>query len=298
MLSFLEEYWPMNPATLLIPLLLAAGCAAPETTPDCDAPSEVADGGELWLLTYNVAGLPEPLSQSTPEANHPLIAPLLDRYDLVLVQEDFWYHDLLESKASHRCRSVPMLQDPSLVAMTDGLSRFSRFPFSDFARFAWNECSGRFICASDCLAPKGFTRARTRLADGAEVDVYNLHMDAGSCQGDLRVRGAQVQQLLEELSAYSSGRAVVVAGDFNLSPDRPEDEEVLNRLLSQASLRGACREVECRDEGIDRVLYRSSAAVRLEPLRWQRPDDFVDGDGVDLSDHRPVAVQLGWQLDG
>jgi hypothetical protein len=41
---------------------------------------------ELSVLTYNVAGLPAEVSGSDPVANHPQISPLLNGYDLVLVQ--------------------------------------------------------------------------------------------------------------------------------------------------------------------------------------------------------------------
>src|SRR5688572_3631650 len=51
--------------------------------------------GNFELLTYNVAGLPEGISRSRPQANLPLIAQLLGRYDVALVQEDFAYPELL-----------------------------------------------------------------------------------------------------------------------------------------------------------------------------------------------------------
>src|SRR3954464_1761273 len=56
---------------------------------------EVAHGGQFRLLTYNVAGLPQVVSPSTPRQNIPLVSPLLNAYDVVLVQEDFSYHELL-----------------------------------------------------------------------------------------------------------------------------------------------------------------------------------------------------------
>lgn len=51
--------------------------------------AEPPPSGTFTTLTYNVAGLPEGLSGSNPSVNTPLISPLLNAYDLVLVQEDW-----------------------------------------------------------------------------------------------------------------------------------------------------------------------------------------------------------------
>lgn len=45
--------------------------------------------GSFKALTYNVAGLPAPISGSEPATNSPLISPKLNDYDLVLLQEDW-----------------------------------------------------------------------------------------------------------------------------------------------------------------------------------------------------------------
>jgi len=44
-------------------------------------------GGELSVLSYNVAGLPQEISSENPEEHIPLISPLLDEYDIVLTQD-------------------------------------------------------------------------------------------------------------------------------------------------------------------------------------------------------------------
>src|SRR5690349_17993506 len=51
--------------------------------------------GELNLLTYNVAGLPEGISSSHPQLYTSYISPLLNEFNVVQVQEDFNYHDSL-----------------------------------------------------------------------------------------------------------------------------------------------------------------------------------------------------------
>ena len=67
--------------------------------------------------------------------------------------------------------------------------------------------------------------------------------------------------------------------------------ESLAELTERAGLTEVCGELDCPKPWlIDRVLYRGSAFVTLEPLRWQVPGGFVDEQGDPLSDHLPVVV--------
>jgi hypothetical protein len=257
--------------------------------------------GEFLALTYNVAGLPEGISKSHPEEYTPQISPLLNAYDLALVQEDFWYHQELSEKATHPYRSDPAHEDPTLEELGDGLNRFSIFPMQDHQRVAWEACNGLLEEGADCLTHKGYSVARHELAPAIFVDVYNLHLDAGSEEGDQQARQAQVEQFLEGCLAKSDGEAIIVAGDTNLKPereDRPLDAVSFDRLLTEAGLKDACREVGCPEERIDRILFRSSRELRLTPIAYNRRDDFVDPEGNDLSDHLPVEVRFSWLESG
>jgi len=262
--------------------------------------SGTADNGHLGrqdflALSYNVAGLPEPLSSSQPSVNIPQISALINSYDLVLVQEDFWYHNELTAQAEHPYQSESMWEQPDWLHMGDGLNRFSVFPLSALTRITWIECSGFLDCSSDCLTTKGFSVAEIQLADGILVDVYNLHMDAGSCDGDIVTRRVQTEQLVEEINIRSSGKAVIVAGDTNLKFSRPDDMVSLDFLLLETGLQDACRFLECGNEIIDRIMFRSSDLVSLTPLSWELPPEFIDAEGNDLSDHIPVSVRFGWE---
>jgi hypothetical protein len=252
-----------------------------------------ATEGELSVITYNVAGLPQGISGSNPQTNMPQISPLLVDYDLVLVQEDFWYHDTLVQDIDHPYQSAPWNREPQFDDIGDGLNRFSRVPFGRFERVSWGQCHGNLDCASDCLATKGFSFAVTRLSNQAEVDVYNIHAEAGRCEEDLRVRRETYQLLLDFMQRRSAGRAVLLAGDFNLRAERPEDLALLDQLRDTLGLTDACLVFGCEDR-IDRVMLRSSDQVTLTPLSWDTPAVFVDAQGADLSDHKPVAVRVHW----
>lgn len=249
--------------------------------------------GEFTLLTYNVAGLPQGISSGNPGKNIPLMSPLLNRYNLVLVQEDFAFHEPLKAQAQHPFQTTPQAKPPGFF-LPDGLNRFSAFPFTTLFRTTWTNCSNND--GNDCFAAKGFSMAATTLAPGAVVDIYNLHLDSGSSPQDVATRKAQVEQLLRFLNTRSAGKAVIIAGDINLNPwSRPLDADALQRLLAAGKLTDTCELLDCGVSLVDRVLFRSSTTVRIRPLAWQIDSAFVDEKGQPLSDHQAVSVTIQWQ---
>jgi endonuclease/exonuclease/phosphatase family metal-dependent hydrolase len=249
--------------------------------------------GSFTVLTYNVAGLPEPLSGSMPATYTSMISPLLNAYDLVLVQEDFAYHEDLVSQADHPYQSEPM-QPAAGDTIGDGLNRLSRHSFSDHQREAWRVCNGQLDSGSDCLTKKGFAFARHEIAPGVHLDVYNLHMDAGGSREDIEARAAQTQQLLDSIATHSAGAALIVAGDTNM---RESSEAILQDLLEGAGLVDACRVLDCPEiDRIDRIMLRGSDGLALVPENWRLDESFVTRDGEPLSDHEAVAIDLHWTL--
>ncbi|MDD9936628.1 MAG: endonuclease/exonuclease/phosphatase family protein [Myxococcales bacterium] len=275
-----------------------------------NVPSGPADG-EMLALTYNVAGLPETLSSSMPERFTPMIGPLLNGYDLVLVQESWLtpdpnpgeplrvYHELLLEEVEHPHTSEPaevpwgMDERRPSALLGDGLNRFSEFPFEEVTRVAWDICVDT---AADCLALKGFSMARTTLEDGVTVDIYNLHMEAGGSPEDDAARAAGIEQMIEFMATMSDGRAVIVGGDFNLHIDSEPDGTLFEHLLDETGLTDVCTQLGCDEPGsIDKFLYRSSEDVRIDALSWSNDSDVFQSDtGEDLSDHPPIAVRFAW----
>ncbi len=279
-----------------------------------------ASAGSFSVLTYNVAGLPQGTNPDQfPAVNTVKISPKLDAYDLVLVQEDFWYHDDLVSRVDHPYRSEKDTggRDPYYIGLGDGLNTLSRSPFDGFTRVMWNDCSGYFDMGSDCLAPKGFSFARHTLAPGAEIDVYDLHADAGSAAEDLAARAGNLRQLQAFIEVTSAGRAVLVMGDFNSRYTRSGD--ILPELLAATGLMDVWVErvrggstpalgdplrIGCDDdpsgpdcETIDKILYRSGSNVVLTPFSYAvLAAEFVDEQGAPLSDHDPTAAVFGYAL--
>lgn len=269
--------------------------------------------GDFLALSYNVAGLPEGISGSNPSVNTPLIAPLLNGYDLVLMQETWKtpdpnplaptrvYHEILEAGSLHPFKSasapLPLGTDPFRPSafVSDGLNTFSRFPFGPMIRQPWALCHNS---AADCLALKGFSMARTTFAPGVVVDVYDLHMEAGGDPEDDAIRDADVTQLSNFIQANSAGRPVIVGGDFNLHTDSEPDGTQFNRLLSETGLVDVCAALACPSPGrIDKFLFRSSDRVTLAPQSWHfETEVFERFDGQPLSDHDALAVRFGWTV--
>lgn len=296
----------MHRATLrifLFPLLVfiggtqMGGCGGGQNGTSAIVAGCVEDGniesisGQFGVLSYNVAGLLEGLSSSQPALFTPMISPLLNAYDLVLVQEDFFYHEELSSQATHPYQSLP--QPATWTLSNDGLNRFSIFPMTSFVRKTWDYCNGWFSNSNDCLASKGFSFARHEISEGVFLDVYNLHADAGDGPGDVATRREQVEQLLYFMGLYSFGNAVLVAGDTNLVGYHPEDEPVLQKLIQGGGLTDSARYLGA-PESIDRILYRSSSSLYLEASLWEVATEFVDASGTPLSDHEAIHVEMNW----
>jgi hypothetical protein len=262
------------------------------TTTSTTSTQTVLAQGTIKFLTYNVAGLPQGISSSDPVRNTPQISPKLNTYDLVVVQEDFWYHTVLMRDATHPFQSQPMLQYVTLV--NDGLNTFSRSSFYDFTRVKWTDMNGLFNHSNDALSSKGFTAARHDLGSGVTVDVYDLHADAGDDQGDTDARLKNFAQLQTFMRTFSAGRPVIVAGDTNLNANRPGDMAILADFLGTNGLVDSARSLG-KGESLDRVMLRSTADVSLEAVFWEKAPEFFDAAGQPLSDHGAVHVDILWK---
>lgn len=254
----------------------------------CTDPIET---GSFTALTYNVAGLPQGLSSSDPERFIPQISPKLNDYDLVLVQEDFSYNDLLTADITLPYLSEPKTPEEELV--NDGLNRFSTLPFTPVERTRWVACFGELQNASDCLAEKGFSVATHTLAESVELMVVNLHAEAGGGDEDREASADGFAQLAQRLAA--DDRALLVGGDTNLKPlEREQDARTMDAFLQATGL----TEVEQRDpnkDHIDRWFIRSGPGVSLSASDWAIDTDMVSPDGDDLSDHPAIQVRIAWE---
>lgn len=270
-------------------LLVCVGCVDAERVPQ---------EGTFSVITYNVQGLPDALTDSPRPTLDRMqdIAPLLDDYDVVGLQEDFdpdW-HDALVAGASHEDAywTDETLDDRVYSAGLAVLSRLSQQPSATVYReFYYSSCHGTLDGSGDCLASKGFQVATVRLADNEWVDIVNTHHEAGGGEQDIAARAIQVEEVI---AALDESHAVVFMGDTNLHIDDVEDVAALSRY-ADAGLQDVCVLLDCpENDHIDRIFVRSSPTLTLDALSWQRPPHFVGDDGEPLSDHPPISAEISW----
>lgn len=245
---------------------------------------------ELSILTYNVAGLPQQFSKVNPQQNIPKISPLLNSYDIVLVQENFIFQYGLFKETEHPFRLPEIQSEEENTLNKNGLSSLSIFPIDRTYSQQWYKCNGVLTEGYDCLTPKGFTVAEYEIMPGIWIDIYNLHTDAGDSAADTSVREAQIEQLTALLRIRSPYKAVIVAGDTNLNL---AEQYLFEKLLREGGLQDSCATLKCPEPYLlDKILYKSSPWIRLEPTDWHLPTNFIDAQGEPLSDHVPVMVNF------
>jgi hypothetical protein len=320
-------------AVVLLAAGVLAGCSSDGSeagggSSDAGAAEATAEGS-FSVLSYNVAGLPVEISKERPDVNIPKISPLLEDYDVVLTQEDFdwWkpdglasttdfvnYHERLRADVTHEFRTdvhpgaeavgIDIEADRPNMELGDGLGVLSRFELGEVVRVPWTDCFGEFDSgASDCLAMKGFLHTTITLDDGVEVDLYDLHGEAGGGPEDQALQAADFEQLAVYIAEHSEGRPIILGGDTNLHTDLEHEDagdgadiEIWDTFLKATGLVDACVATSCDDPSrIDKIAFRSAAGIELVPTEYGfETDVFVDEEGVDLSDHQALQVVFRW----
>lgn len=263
--------------------------------------------GDFSMLTYNIAGLPFPLSSAilprffyTKE-----IGKRLNAYYVANVQEDFAYHQFLIKKSkmpSQTPPEPPTLLWPIGVPFSDGLNTLSEFKVQRLDRQTWYECT-----SDNCLTLKGFTYSQMRLPGGDTVDVYNLHTNTGGGP----TTNANLAQVANYIQQNSAGRAVIVTGDFNARYS--DDQSALLQFAQVNGLTDAWVQVEhgpttppfaptCmvgnECELLDKIFYRSGQGVTLQAVSYgNEAPKFFNSKGEPLSDHSPAVVGFHYVAD-
>ncbi len=248
----------------LLVLFLTLGCQSSNSLPSIDVKdgrcTRRADTPEVALLpctlsvlTYNVHGISPLLIHMETEGDERFrsasLGWLARDYDLVLLQEDFEYHDrIVEGPeiafvqrgtgprwtmwplkiltlplypfrftapyGSGLTMAAPALQPVRVkkdgqIKRTDGV----------IVKAPLKECNGWISDANDCFSTKGILGMRLLLRNGTEIDVYTTHLDAGDSPGDRKTRRKQLKRIAKKIAKKSDGRAVILAGDLNIEYD-------------------------------------------------------------------------------
>ncbi|WP_233571203.1 hypothetical protein [Nocardiopsis sp. Huas11] len=116
----------LSSLALLTPLAAGPAAAAPTAAAPAGparsaAPAPAAAAGTFSVLTYNVAGLPELITdpdEQRPSVNTPIIGRRIEPYDVVHVQEDLNHHAALYANDDHPHRTPTSGGAPSVTGST------------------------------------------------------------------------------------------------------------------------------------------------------------------------------------
>lgn len=264
--------------------------------------------GEIDLLTYNIAGLPELISSArTPrESSIQTIGQKVNRFDIVNIQEDFNYNKFLYLENLHPYRTPNM----GGVPFGDGLTTLSKYPIMKFDRVAWKDCNG-----ADCLTPKGFSYARIQLAKDVFLDVYNVHATAQDDGKSINARKNNFKQLASYILEYSACQPILLMGDFNAHysferewiKEFQEQVDVMDSwviLQNQGSFPDITKNFKPQHalyttdkcESIDKIYFRNSDHLILTPNTYKVENQLFQNEfGEPLSDHCAISLKLTWQ---
>lgn len=263
--------------------------------------------GEINVLTYNIAGLPQRISsaKSPRRESISLIGKHLNNYDIVNLQEDFNYNSSLYATAKHLYKTL----HKGRVPFGDGLSTLSNFPILEYRRISWQACNG-----SDCFTPKGFSYIQVQLAKQVTIDVYNLHANSHDSARSAQARRNNLDQLAQYIQEYSLDRPLLVMGDFNahyayeldnlfefLEKTGLEDVwvDIINRgkfpLLDPHFVARDMLSLTNETESLDKILYRNNTHFKFTPIFYDIDHVlFRDENALPLSDHLAVGGTLKW----
>lgn len=281
--------------------LLAAVFVEPPSAQEATVPESLGreEKPEVFsVLSYNVHGLFWPAAGGK-RVRMPAIGQKAGDYDLVLFQEDFLNgpHERLASAMPHFQAIRGHGPRGGLRLLGSGLTTSYRgdlFEPVHQQSLPFGRCYGwlRLASLNDCWSRKGFLHLRLRLGSGAEIDVINLHLDAGETPGDLETRVDQLRELRTYLEQEAAGRAMIVAGDFNVDAGSPEWEREIVPFLRKFGLRDA----EARPgpglwkKRLEHIFYRRGS-LDLEFLAAGADLHFM-AVGKPLSDHPAVYARF------
>ena len=200
---------------------------------------------QFTIATLNVDGLPQKilvvnLNPDGPgDAGTARIGKYLMQkdYDLVMMQEDFSYHNVLTvfleddyqfdewSGEISLSRDIDFLHLQNHRFACDGLMACWKNDLTVVpqGRTAWTKAFGKFSHCNDDLITKGFRRYDVTLRGGEQIIVYNMHMDATDDKDELihndakdtEARAAQWAQLRDEVLQQLDSKPIIITGDLN-----------------------------------------------------------------------------------
>lgn len=258
-------------------------------------------------------------------------------YDMVGCSEDFNYHGSLISwlqddyswgavRATLSISGLPWDQifQGKFRFDTDGLNLLWKNSKIKAENESWTEWNSMEATDGNQYVRKGYRHYDVTLGleGGPVIDVFVLHMDAGSNEAVINSRHSQWEQLCDAVNATDPTRPKLIIGDTNSRWTREDIKaHFMNRL--NGSLKAHDVWVELyrggvypttsmedltdqsnlnnynRYEVVDKIIYvnpKDNSTLQLKPTKFKIEQDYTydyidhDGNTKPLGDHRPVVV--------
>lgn len=296
------------------------------------------NSGTFTAASMNVDGLPQKIMGITINGDGPgadgtraISAKLSEmNWDIIGVSEDFNYNtELMTSLGSNYNSGTHRGGVSWLTNDTDGLNLIWKNTISVTGESwtAWNTHYGNLTNGNDGMIDKGYRYYQAEIDEGVKVDVYILHMDADSDQGDIDARHSQLTQLANAIKASDNGNPIIVMGDTNCRYTRENLKTLFIDEINKDSRftiqdpwidlawDGVYPEVGAEsimavDKGgryeypqaeiVDKLFYinNTDSDVTLTANSYKVVTEFTDADGNALADHWPILVEFSYTVAG
>ena len=293
---------------------------------------------QFSIATLNVDGLPQKILVLKVNPDGPgnggtaRIGKYLQKegYDLVMLQEDFNYHDVLSvfleddykmdewsGDLGVEGRSIDYLHLQNHRFECDGLMACWKndLTVTPAPRVPWQQNFGKFSHANDEMVTKGFRRYEVTLRDGTHILCYNVHMDASddwdeesaNDARDKAARMAQLTQLRTDVLSQMGTRPVIILGDLNCFYGRDAVKAEFIDAINDSGL-GTIADVwvELKNDGayptdkaqgmaagetLDKILYINPVTgAQIKPVAFKLDETGYTYDEKPLGDHYPLSA--------
>ena len=281
---------------------------------------------QFSVATLNVDGLPKKIlifkvnKDGPGDAGTARIGKYLlqKQYDMMFMQEDFNYHEVLKVFLEDDYTFDTWSGDVELDGHTidflhlqnhrfecDGLMTCWKkgLTVTPASRKAWTQNFGKFSHALDEMVTKGFRRYEVTLRSGDRIVVYNMHMDASDINDeaeqndtkDKAARMAQWAQLKDDVMQHLDSRPVIVVGDMNSLYRHDDVKSVFIDAINEsgrATVADVFLELNKQgEETVDKILYINPVmGTKIQPVSFSLDKDGYQNEGKPLGDHYPVAA--------
>jgi hypothetical protein len=313
------------------------------------------NGESFTLATLNADGMPKQIiffdvnTGGPGEEYSPAIARYMlnKQFDIILMQENFNYNNALTAPFdsagySHDIWGGGIEVEQALDRLGKGEEMEGIFHIDGLTAFwspklqvvredsvRWTAGYGLFEHGWDTMVRKGFRKYDVTLSGGNRVVVYNMHMDAGDEDDELkgndgpdrRARMVQWRQLRDHILAHLDNRPVIVTGDLNSYYERDSICSQVFSVIEQtgrATVGDAWVTLErggkfpdmvegpvtndpgsttwaLKGQTLDKIIYiNPTGGPQLKPLSFAVDSaTYVRPDGkTPLGDHAPVSAKF------